>query len=163
MCSFPLLYHFKTIIENTDSTRIPQRASGHWFQYILFWISLLFLPLTFDNSNSVLPCTTTPSKYLYFTSIYISDRIFDFSLVPIKPEQIITRELNYSPHVQRVLNFIITKLYLQRPHMLDFSEPLQFQIICPSDQWLQALVWKIRLQHAARSPSNELIFSKLLY
>lgn len=52
-----------------------------------------------------------------------------------------------------------TKLCALGPHMPNFSGPPQFPIIFFSDWGFQAWVWKIWVQHAARSQSNELILS----
>ena len=140
-------YHRKYSIQH----EFPRGLLGRGFN-IHYSVFLFFsFSLSFDTSDSILPIATTPPPN---TPPYIW-----LLLSAHKPERITDRELSYSPHVQIVPNFSITKLYLQRWHMLDFSGPPQFQIIFSSSQWFQALVWKIRSQQAARSHTNELILS----
>lgn len=115
-------YHRKYSIQH----EFPRGLLGRGFN-IHYSVFLFFsFSWSFDTSDSILPIATTPPPN---TPPYIG-----LLLSAHKPERITNRELSYFPHVQTVPNFSITKLYLQRRHMLDFSGPPQFQIIFSSSQ-----------------------------
>lgn len=130
------------------STRIPQRASQPWFQYILFCTSFLFLLLTcrYPQLHPANPKTTPKYLYSIFTSIL---------LLSVKKALTIYQqgfELFPPRHVRMVLNFI-TNLYIFRDLTYwTLQDHSNFKYICFSDQWFQALVWKNQIITCYQKP-----------